>query len=637
MPQIIAIRILSYPFSASFRAIMSLAQGKGRAGWRRQQPSSGVTPISPAVLEATLSENDVLSLNAEYGRWLKNRAAGLSLPSAISPFDVFCAEQFLKPYILLSDSDILAGIVGKSDDGGVDGFYFILNGLLVGPDTDITQQQEQSVHLIFIQTKESQGFSPTAIDKFITFTDDLLDLSKTPDKYGRKYHSKLQELMHIFKHGYSKLSLPRTRIDYYYITKKDVLENDGCQMSARKVLDTARSHFSQASINDFHFVNAAKLYSQIGVRPPKTKTLSFVDTIDADEGWVGLVSLPEFYSFLRDDCGERNEAMFDDNVRGFQRQSNVNTSIEKTLSTPDRSPEFWLLNNGVTILSSRVQPQSSKKLEITDPQIVNGLQTSRQIFAHYYPNHGPVDDKRRIIVRVIQNSDEDVRDKIIRATNNQNPMPAEALFTTFRIHKQIESVFLRHDLFYERRKGFYRDQRKPIATIVTPTELIPAVIAIMTDRQDDARGRPRDYIQDQQKRWSLFGHDDYDDTHIMTDPDVVRNPPFDINVYLNCVLLVRRIDKFLETPKLRLNSEAKRNIRFYLAKYAACSLMNNAHCPPDEIAQINPVNITDAALAEQLKLVRRIYRSCGGNDDAGRSQKMSMKLQKLLMKSFSKP
>lgn len=583
-----------------------------------------------------MSENDVLALNAEYERWLTSRTAGLMLPSGVSQFEVFCAEEFLKPHVLLSDQDILSGIVGRSDDGGVDAFYFILNGLLVGPDTEITQNPEQSVHLVLIQAKESQGFSPTAVDKLETFTDDLLDLSKAPDKFGRKYHARLLDLMRIFKEKYSKLSLPRTRIDYYYITRKDVLENDGCGISARKVINTARRHFSKAAVNDFHFINAAKLYSQIGLRPPKTKTLSFIEIIDAPEGWVGLVSLPEFYSFLRDEYGERNEAMFDDNVRGFQRQTAVNQSIEGTLSTPDKSPEFWLLNNGVTVLSSNVQPKSVKKLEITDPQIVNGLQTSRQIFTHYYPNNAPLQDNRRIIVRVIQNSDENFRDKIIRATNNQNPMPAEALFTTFRIHKQIESVFLKHGLYYERRKGFYRDQNKPISRIVTPTELIPAVIAIMTDRQDDARGRPKDYIRDEKKRWSLFGHDDYDDTQVMTSQDVISRPPFDINVYLNCVLLVRRVDKFLETPKYNLDSEAKRNIRFYLAKYAACSMVRNAHCPPDKIAQINAAGITSESLEEQMKVVRRIYKRCGGNDDAGRSPKMSDSLKKLLVKRFSK-
>ncbi|MGB8542063.1 MAG: AIPR family protein [Candidatus Acidiferrales bacterium] len=592
--------------------------------------------MSRAIEEEILSQNDVLGLNAEYDRWVASRTSGFSsFARDINPFDVFCAEQFLKPHVLLSDQDVLAGIVGKSDDGGVDSFYFILNGMLVRDDTEVSPQQGQSVHLVLIQTKEGQGFSPTSVDKFETFTDDLLDLTRIPSGYGRKYHNKLLDLVRIFKDKYHQLSLPKTTIDYYYITRKDVLENQGCEVSAKKVTATARRHISKAVINDFHFINAAKLYTQIGMRSPTTKTLSFAEIIDAPEGWIGLVSLPEFYTFLKDEHGERNEAMFDDNVRGFQRETAVNQSIQETLSKPAESPEFWLLNNGVTVLSSNVQPKSSRKLEIADPQIVNGLQTSRQVYAYYSSGNPPSNDKRRILVRVIQNSVEDVRDKVIKATNNQNPMPAEALFTTFRIHKQIETVFLEHNLYYERRKGFYRDQNKPISQIVTTPELIPAVIAIMTDRQDDARGRPKGYIQDKTKRWSLFGHDDYDDAEITGDQEVLSNPPFGIDVYLNCVLLVRRVDQFLDTPKLRLDAEAKRNIRFYLAKYSACDAIKNAYCSPGKIAEIKVDEITDESLKAHLEIVRRIYRRHGGNDDAGRSPKMSQSLKKVLLKTFA--
>ena len=179
------------------------------------------------------------------------------------------------------------------------------------------------------------------------------------------------------------------------------------------------------------------------LRQPTTKDLHFVEWVDSPEGWIGLVTLSEFHGFLHDNGGKRNDSMFDDNVRGFYRDSAVNRSIYETLSHPQTMPEFWLLNNGVTVLSSKVQPKTYRVLEITDPQIVNGLQTSRQIAAYYgdKANTPPTDDRRRLLIRVIQNSDEDVRDKIIRATNNQNSMPAAALFTTFRIHKQIEIVF----------------------------------------------------------------------------------------------------------------------------------------------------------------------------------------------------
>jgi hypothetical protein len=585
-----------------------------------------------------MAPNDVIAVNTEYTNWLALRAAGLAeFDPEIAPFEFFCAEQFLKSHILLTDEDILSGVVGKSNDGGVDSFYFIVNGQLVKEDTHLPSQAQQAAHLVFIQSKENKGFAPNSVDKFETFTDDLLDLGKTPEQYGRKYHIKLLDMMRTFKIKYRQLSMPQTTIDYYYVTKADAIENEGCERSAERVIAMAKKHFPGAKIHPFHFINAARFYTQMQLRQPTTKDLRFVEWVDSPEGWIGLVTLSEFHNFLHEGSGQRDDRMFDDNVRGFYRETSVNRSIYETLTNPVQMPEFWLLNNGVTVLSSKVQPKSYRLLEITDPQIVNGLQTSRQILAYFGAEAIPADDKRRILVRVIQNSTEDVRDKIIRATNNQNPMPAESLFTTFRIHKQIELIFEKNGLYYERRKGFYRDQRKPISQIVSSQELIQAVVAVMTDRQDDARGRPKDYIVDETKRWAMFGHDDYDDSHIMTDLEVVSKPPFEIKVYLNCVRLVRRVDKFLARRQLRLNAEDKRNIRFYLAKYVACEAAKSAYCPPSEVAKLDVDLISDDSMTEPFKRVRRLYRRHGGNDDAGRSPLLSAALNKMLIKEFSPP
>lgn len=172
---------------------------------------------------------------------------------------------------------------------------------------------------------------------------------------------------------------------------------------------------------------------------------------------------------------------------------------------------------------------------------------------------------------------------------------------------------------------------------MTAEELIRAVVAIMTLRQDDARGRPLGYIEDETKRWAMFGHDDYDDTHIMTDNNVVSKPPFDIKVYLNCVRLVRRVDRFLGQLQLKLDAEDKRNIRCYLAKYMACDATKSAYCPPGKIAEIDVDEISDASLTDRFKRVRGLYRRHGGNDDAGGSPELSAALNRLLVKEFSPP
>lgn len=580
-----------------------------------------------------MSKNDIAALEAEYNHWLAERAPGLT---KVDPFEFFCADQLLKDF-RLSDEDILSGIVGKSNDGGTDSLFFLVGQKLVQDDTDVPDQRGLTVNLIFIQSKGGDGFSPLGVDRFQVLTDDILDLQRQPTKYGRTYHKDLLHRIKIFKEAFQKLSLPRLVVDYYYVTRLDVVENQDCITAAERVEATVRKHFSQAEVHPFHFVNAAKLYTQLYKRPASEKSLHFVELVGLDEGWIGLVRLKDFYTFLKGDDRGIIDRLFEDNVRGFQRDTRVNVSIYDTLERPAEMPEFWLLNNGITILSPDAQTGGGKVLKITDPQIVNGLQTSRQIFSYFNAGQSiPDNDNRRILVKVIKNSDEDTRDQIIRATNNQNPMPSEALFTTSRIHKQIEATFKANGLYYERRRGYYRDQKKPIAKIVSALSVVQAIVAIIERSPNVAQGRPRDYINDKDKRYKIFGHDDYDDSRPM-DKEVAKHQPYDLSIYLQCARIVRRVDKFLDIPKLKLDNEAKRNILFYLARYVACAATGSAYSPPGDIVRIDVDALTDDFLREGLKVVKRIYKRYGGNDEAGKSPRMVSALDKWLVQKFSPP
>jgi hypothetical protein len=233
-----------------------------------------------------------------------------------------------------------------------------------------------------------------------------------------------------------------------------------------------------------------------------------------------------------------------------------------------------------------------KKLEIDDPQIVNGLQTSRQIDAYYRSGTflQPDQDMRRIMVRVLQSSDEGVRDDVIRATNSQNKMPSEALRATDRIHGQIETLFRQYDLFYDRRKGQYKDEGKPIAKIVPVIELLQAALAIALKRPDAARARPRDYIKEDDKYAEVFGENN------------------DVTLYLQCVLLYRRVEAYLASEKLNLVYGHQRNLKFYVAMYVAAAYMKHAYIPPDKLLSLDLSKLDESLIANCCERVTTIYQ-----------------------------
>ncbi|WP_256449285.1 AIPR family protein [Candidatus Pantoea bituminis] len=136
--------------------------------------------------------------------------------------------------------------------------------------------------------------------------------------------------------------------------------------------------------------------------------------------------------------------LFESNVRDFMGLNAVNEDIKSTLSDQD-SPDFWLLNNGVTILSTSAQ-LIGQSIYMEDIQIVNGLQTSESIF-RYFDDGGSDQHERAVMVKVIVSSDESVRDQIIRATNNQTAVEQYSLHATERIQKDVEEILLRNGFF----------------------------------------------------------------------------------------------------------------------------------------------------------------------------------------------
>src|SRR5438105_3087911 len=105
---------------------------------------------------ASMAANDVIALNANFATWQSERMPGLT---GVDPFEYYCVEQFLKPFVV-SDDEILSGLVSGGGDGGADAVYFFVNRRLVQEDTDLDSRGVHKIHILVIQVKESEGFSP---------------------------------------------------------------------------------------------------------------------------------------------------------------------------------------------------------------------------------------------------------------------------------------------------------------------------------------------------------------------------------------------------------------------------------------------------------------------------------------------
>ncbi|MDP3937549.1 MAG: abortive phage resistance protein, partial [Deltaproteobacteria bacterium] len=120
---------------------------------------------------------------------LKQRQAEVDPTAAASDFfELFSAEQILKNFDLSYD-EIESGLVGGGRDGGIDGIYLLVNGELVQEDLDYSHLKKNiALDLFIIQAKTGGGFQETPVERFITVSEDIFDLSRNLSELASAYN-----------------------------------------------------------------------------------------------------------------------------------------------------------------------------------------------------------------------------------------------------------------------------------------------------------------------------------------------------------------------------------------------------------------------------------------------------------------
>jgi hypothetical protein len=512
-------------------------------------------------------------------------------------FEVFCAEQLLKDFDLSYD-EIEAGIVDGEHDGGIDSIYAFVNGELITEDFDTSPfKKDVRLELSIIQSKTSANYSEAAIDKLISITRNLLDLSKDLD-HLTQYNEQVREKIKEFRAAYRSLAarFPHLSITYFLAGKRpNVPIPANFSAKADELADVARGHFENAAVT-VEILGAAELMELARRQPKSVFELRCRKSLSCDDGAIVLSKLSDFDSFLRNDDHTVRKSLFESNVRDFQGATEVNAAIRKTLEDGG-TPDFWWLNNGVTILSSRISI-TGDVASIADPQIVNGLQTSTQI-ANYFDEPGHTADDRSVMIKIVSSDDEEVRDKIIKATNSQNAVQPATLRATDKIQRDIEATLKGLGLFYDRRKNYYKNEGKPADRIVSIPLMSQALMSILLGRPDDARARPSSLIKDDKTYLELFS----------------ENLP--IHIYSFAGVLIKKVESYLKT-RPTLTASDRNNLRFYVATYVTWLLAGTVNPTADDISKIDPTEVSSALLENGTNVVYEEYRKLGGTDQVAK-------------------
>ena len=511
-------------------------------------------------------------------------------------FEFFSASQILKNQGL-SDDEIENGIVGKGLDGGCDSIYLFLNNLLITPDIveHISAPKDSILELIIIQSKKTTSFGEDAIMKWKTVSSNLLDLSNTITDFSTRYNADVLEAFTTFRDTYTKLITSRIKLKFrfYYATLASDL-HPNVEQQAEELKSTVKLLFPNASV-EVEFIDSDKLFDMYNSVIENRVNLKFADIPISpnQKNYVALVDLKSYYQFIVNDSGEIRKSFFDSNVRDYQGKNNVNSSISETLHRVDNN-DFWWLNNGITILASNISPVTSRSLIITEPEIVNGLQTSNEIYNFFSEYPEKLDsDSRHVLVRIIVPSTETVRDDIILATNNQTSIPKSSLRVSDSIHWQIEMFFKQRGLFYDRRKNHYKNLGKKRSEIISVSYLAQSLIAVLLQKPNYSRARPS----------TLLTNNDY--------YNFLYKGEIDLIVYYKIIIWANRIKNYLRQCGL-YNTSQQGDLLFYVLYYSFARKNNSHKISPNDVQSIDAEALSDGDIAEYCNHIYEIYHSLGG-------------------------
>jgi hypothetical protein len=399
-------------------------------------------------------------------------------------FEKFATHVLVSP-LVEGELDVDPLMTGDGGDIGLDSISILVNGNVVLDPDDVDSlaelNQYVSAKFIFVQAKTSPSFATREVGQ-IEFG--VLDFfSETPQLTRNENITQaaltMRRVFHhsrLFKHGNPSCSI------FYATAGRWNGDNDVVVRIAAAVKSVEDLNlFKDVS---FEPVDARSIQIRCqSIRNGIVREFLFQNRVplpeipDVDEAHIGFVSARSLLDLISHPDGTLVSSLFYDNVRDFQGLKNrVNTGISETLRSSTRSL-FALMNNGVTIVAKDLQ-STGNKFVLRDFQVVNGCQTCNVLAAA----KESLDDNVLIPLRLIATADDEVKKKVITATNRQTEIRDEQIFVVNDFPKLLQDSFNSYPddrrLYFERRSKEYTNLPVERLKIVDFNSVVRAFAAV---------------------------------------------------------------------------------------------------------------------------------------------------------------
>jgi hypothetical protein len=353
-----------------------------------------------------------------------------------------------------------------SGDGGID-------IALLDTGADAANETVESGHTWYlVQSKYGTAFSGVGTllaegQKVI----DTLDGKRT--KLSSLAEGTLERLTN-FRNGAGSFD----RIILVFATERPLTDVEQRALQDLRAMGRAR----MGAIFDVETISIATIYNRLKDEADTNAASPLNIAMDAklvesgDDLLVGSVGLIELYKFLlayREKTGDLDQ-LYEKNVRRFLGgRGKVNKGMQTTLR--DAPQRFGLYNNGITIVVSGYSHANSH-VDLIEPYIVNGCQTSRTIWEVFHQRLGSGGTgvnpeieawKERakhgvVVTKVVKvgHEGEPLLQAITRYTNSQNAVREKdflALTSDFKTWQH--ELGERYDIYLEIQRGGWDSQK----------------------------------------------------------------------------------------------------------------------------------------------------------------------------------
>lgn len=431
---------------------------------------------------------------------------------------------------------------------GIDGIGIIVNDKLIADESDlekIGEYEKIKVKVVFIQSTIERSFDSSKFSSFVDSAIQFLLGELETEPFSSIYDKLLNEEGDFIN---NLKETPKTIL--YYSSGKTEHNIDGSLISAQKNKIINRDEIkNKITLEQIKFVQKDELKDLFDKIPSYQEILiEFAGHIQLEEkdkiqmSLLSYIKFEELKKLILTKDENLKESLFIENPRAFLGQTNVNQDIMGTLQNDNYKDLFIYLNNGLTLLCNEIKrhPTSVMRFYLQYPRIINGCQTTHVLYEIYKSDPEKLKNVE-LTIKVIATKDDNLKDKIIFAANNQNSI-SEDLRALNDYHKKIEEYFKgltnnQLGLCYERLRGQYPSTNPPYKKI-NIENLAKVNISVFLQEPHKMKSNAISKIDEYQKKKKIFDPTD-----------------LEIDKYYYCTLLYYWLNKFVTNNEIELKSK----------------------------------------------------------------------------------